>query len=127
MGPAWGDEKWVFTELEGRFRVACFCCARWSDVVRGQCLPPSQGGENGDPPSQQRENGATKSGGKHSLCKTKFSSAHTEAPMTATDASAPTPEPPPLRSVHTTNFGPLLGKRKVSGTDKRLSCINVPE
>src|SRR5271157_3074244 len=91
MGPAWGDEKWVFTELEGRFRVACFCCARWSDVVRGQCLPPSQGGENGDPPSQQRENGATKSGGKHSLCKTKFSSAY-----------APTPRRPsrPVRILH---------------------------
>ena len=30
--------------------------------------------------------------------------------MTATDAPPPTPEPPPLRSVHTTNFGPLLGE-----------------
>src|SRR5208337_5004634 len=27
-GLGWVDENWGFTELEGRFRDACFCCAR---------------------------------------------------------------------------------------------------
>jgi uncharacterized protein (TIGR03032 family) len=32
----------------------------------------------------------------------------------STTTAAPTPEPPPLRSVHTTNFGPLLGELGLS-------------
>jgi uncharacterized protein (TIGR03032 family) len=32
----------------------------------------------------------------------------------STDTAAPTPEPPPLRSVHTSNFGPLLGELGLS-------------
>jgi hypothetical protein len=32
----------------------------------------------------------------------------------STDSAAPTPELPPLRSVHTSNFGPLLGELGLS-------------
>src|SRR5271157_2360120 len=57
----------------------------WEAPVTGRAgttppAPPLQGGENGDPPSQRRENGATKSGGKRSLCKTDFSTAHPCSP-----------------------------------------------
>ncbi len=38
----------------------------------------------------------------------------TGAPLTRTDAPPPTPEPPPLRSVHSTNFGPMLGELGLS-------------
>jgi hypothetical protein len=42
----WAGEKLVLTELEGRFRDACFCCARWNDVASERSLsPPCEGGQ----------------------------------------------------------------------------------
>jgi hypothetical protein len=47
-GRGWADEKLVLTELEGRFRDACFCCARWNDVASERSLsPPCEGGAGG--------------------------------------------------------------------------------
>ena len=44
----WAGEKLVLTELEGRFRDACFCCARWNDVASERSLsPPCKGGAGG--------------------------------------------------------------------------------
>ena len=47
-GPGGAGEKLVLTELEGRFRDACFCCARWNDVASERSLsPPCEGGAGG--------------------------------------------------------------------------------
>jgi hypothetical protein len=44
----WAGEKLVLTELEGRFRDASFCCARWNDVASERSLsPPCEGGAGG--------------------------------------------------------------------------------
>src|SRR5271157_6093550 len=43
----WAGEKLVLTELEGRFRDACFCCAGWNDVASERSLsPPCEGGNS---------------------------------------------------------------------------------
>src|SRR5208282_2147336 len=36
----WAGEKLVLTELEGRFRDTCFCCAGWNDVASERSLSP---------------------------------------------------------------------------------------
>src|SRR5208337_2175120 len=42
----WAGEKLVLTELEGRFREACFYCAPWNDVASERSLsPPCEGGQ----------------------------------------------------------------------------------
>jgi hypothetical protein len=47
-GSDWSGEKLVLTELEGRFRDACFCCAGWNDVASERSLsPPCEGGAGG--------------------------------------------------------------------------------
>src|SRR5208283_861100 len=47
-GRRWTGEKLVLTELEGRYRHACFCCARWNDVASKRSLsPPCEGGAGG--------------------------------------------------------------------------------
>jgi hypothetical protein len=39
---------WVLTELEGRFRKACSCCARWNEVASDPFPPPlRRGGQGG--------------------------------------------------------------------------------
>jgi len=44
----WAGEKLVLTGLEGRFRDASFCCARWKDVASERSLsPPCEGGVGG--------------------------------------------------------------------------------
>src|SRR5271157_2274829 len=44
----WAGEKSVLTELEGRFRDACFYCARWNEVASERSLsPPCEGGGRG--------------------------------------------------------------------------------
>src|SRR5271157_5281601 len=46
--PHWTGEKLVLTELEGRFRDACFCWARWNEVASERSLsPPCEGGGGG--------------------------------------------------------------------------------
>ncbi len=45
-GLGWAGEKLVLTELEGRFRDTCFCCAGWNDVASERSLsPPCEGSE----------------------------------------------------------------------------------
>jgi len=39
-GRRWDGEKLVLTELVGRFRDACFCCARWNEVVSDHHTQP---------------------------------------------------------------------------------------
>ena len=47
-GPRWAGEKLVLTELEGRFRDACFCYVQWNDVASERSLsPPCEGGVRG--------------------------------------------------------------------------------
>ncbi len=47
-GCDWAGEKLVLTELEGRFRDTCFCCAGWNDVASERSLsPPCDGGAGG--------------------------------------------------------------------------------
>src|SRR5271157_1803273 len=44
----WAGEKLVLTELEGRLRDTCFCCAGWNDVASERSLsPPCEGGQGG--------------------------------------------------------------------------------
>src|SRR5450759_1173002 len=38
--PSWAGEKLELTVLEGRFRDACFCCARSNDVASERSFPP---------------------------------------------------------------------------------------
>ncbi len=48
LAQRWGDEKLVLTVLEGRFRDACFCCARSTEDASDRSLsPPCEGGARG--------------------------------------------------------------------------------
>jgi len=46
-GRRWDGEKLVLTELEGRFRDACFCCARSNDGASDGSFSPLAKGVGG--------------------------------------------------------------------------------
>src|SRR5271157_328706 len=62
----WAGEKLVLTELEGRFRDACFCCAGWNDVASERSLsPPCEGGgAGGGAGGLEKQNQSSSPGGR---------------------------------------------------------------
>jgi hypothetical protein len=101
-GLRWGLEKLGFTELEGRFRDRCFCCARSDFAASERSLsPPCEGGVRGG--EQGITNTFDRSGGPRPSAGAPAGSCRTRTAYQAMVPPGPPPLTPPSQGGETRN------------------------